>query len=281
MAHLIAFALQTAAPQTEPLTLDQTPYTVPPPPSMWDHMSSALHASVDRVLGLLISLLPGLLALILAIAILTAVGALAAYLLRRILTAARFDERLARNRATDMTAIQDWVPAHSPTTLIARTAFWGCVVLGIVIGILSFDASYSSASQVSVFLLPYLTHSVGAVILLIVGNIIARFLARSVLIGAVNAKLTYARFLSLGVKWLVLVLTAAMVLDHLGIGGRIVELAFGILFGGIVLTLALAVGLGSREIVSRSLERTADRTQGGPFAAPEPPAKPTGTLRHF
>ena len=55
-------------------------------------------------------------------------------------------------------------------------------------------------------------------------------------------------------KWLVLVLTAAMVLDHLEVGRDIVALAFGILFGGIVLTLALAVGLGSRELVSRSLE---------------------------
>jgi hypothetical protein len=57
------------------------------------------------------------------------------------------------------------------------------------------------------------------------------------------------------VRWLVLVLAAAMALEHLGIGGRIVELAFGILFGGIVLTLALAIGLGSKDLVSRSLER--------------------------
>jgi len=284
MGHLAAIFLQTTTPQTvaDPSQQpDPSLYTVHEP-SIWEHMGTALHGSVDRVLGLLISLLPGLLALILAVAILTAIGALVSYLLRRILIAAKFDERLARNRATDMSAIQDWVPSHSPTALIARTAFWACVVLGIVIGILSFDASYSSASQFSGFLLPYLTHSIGAIILLIAGNVIARFLARSILIGAVNAKLTYARFLSLGVKWLVLVLTAAMVLDHLRIGGAIVELAFGILFGGIVLTLALAVGLGSREIVSRSLERTADRMpQGGPFAAPEPPIKPTGTLRHF
>ena len=48
-----------------------------------------------------------------------------------------------------------------------------------------------------------------------------------------------------------LVLTAAMVLDHLAIGAEIVSLAFGILFGGIVLALALAwVGLprGMREL---------------------------------
>ncbi|MEO6964843.1 MAG: hypothetical protein ABI076_02975, partial [Acidobacteriaceae bacterium] len=47
----------------------------------------------------------------------------------------------------------------------------------------------------------------------------------------------------------------AMVLDHLGIAQRIVDIGFGILFGGIVLALALAVGLGSRELVSRSLEK--------------------------
>ncbi len=33
------------------------------------------------------------------------------------------------------------------------------------------------------------------------------------------------------------------------------ELAFGILFGGIVLTLALAVAFNSKELVTKSLER--------------------------
>jgi len=51
-----------------------------------------------------------------------------------------------------------------------------------------------------------------------------------------------------------------MVLDHLQIGGNVVELAFGILFGGIVLTLALAIGLGSRDLVSRSLESHAEHS---------------------
>jgi hypothetical protein len=69
-----------------------------------------------------------------------------------------------------------------------------------------------------------------------------------------------------------------MVLDHLQIGGTIVDLAFGILFGGIVLTLSLAVGLGSREIVSRSLEKNALDTFPPDDFKPHPP---TETLRHF
>jgi hypothetical protein len=56
-----------------------------------------------------------------------------------------------------------------------------------------------------------------------------------------------------------MVCTIAMALDHLQIGSGIVHLAFGILFGGIVLALALAVGLGSKELVSRSLERESSR----------------------
>jgi hypothetical protein len=278
MGHIFNLAMQTY--QEVPIDPAQPAgYGGPVEPSVWQQMGAALHDSIYRVLSFFIRLLPGLLALVLAIAILTAIGAGVSYLLRRILTAVKFDERIARNRAVDISSsIQDWAPSHSPTVLVARAAFWCCVVLGFVIGISAFDASYSSTTQMSTFLLPYLTHSVGAIVLLIVGNLIARFLARSVLIGAVNAKLSYARFLSLGVKWLVLVLTAAMVLDHLGIGGAIVELAFGILFGGIVLTLALAIGLGSRELVSRSLERQADRMPPRPV---ETPVKASEQLRHF
>jgi hypothetical protein len=69
-----------------------------------------------------------------------------------------------------------------------------------------------------------------------------------------------------------------MVLDHLEIGGNIVELAFGILFGGIVLTLALAVGLGSRDLVSRSLESHVDRDRMPVYP---PPASSSETIRHF
>jgi hypothetical protein len=59
-----------------------------------------------------------------------------------------------------------------------------------------------------------------------------------------------------------------------------VGLAFGILFGGIVLTLSLAVGLGSRDIVSRSLESHVERERG--VTTPPPPTNGPGeSFRHF
>ncbi len=245
--------------------------------SIWRHMSEALHESLYRVLSVLIAILPGILAFIVALVVLTLVGMAVSALLRRGLTAAKFDEHLARGRGN-----VDWAPSTSPTALIARASFWACVLLGLIIGVSAFDASYATAATLTNSLLPYLTRVVGAVLLLIAGTLFARFLARSVLIEAVNAHLAYARFLSLGIKWLVLVLTAAMVFDHLQIGGHVVELAFGILFGGIVLTLALAVGLGSRDLVSRSLESHAEHSGERSVAPPATPATGPGeSIRHF
>jgi len=255
----------------------------PPPPitnstgSLWTHISDALQQSVYRVLSLFIAVLPGILAVFVALTLFTLIGMALSSLLRRGLTFVKFDERLQRGNP-------EWTPSSSPTILIARGAFGGCVLLGMIIGVSAFDASYSTGTPLPISILPYLTHLVGAILVMIAGTVIARFLARSVLIGAVNAQLQYARFLSLGVKWLVLVLTTAMVLDHLEVGGKIVELAFGILFGGIVLTLALAIGLGSRDLVSRSLEGRVDKPERVPppeiVPAPVEPIRHE-TIRHF
>jgi hypothetical protein len=235
---------------------------------MWNQVLQSLQGSMSRVVSRIAMLLPGILALVVAVLVFLAIGWLLAAMTRVILTALRLDERLARGTE----AIAEWTPHYTPTVLITRIVFWGMILLGFLVGLEALGAS-SADNAVPARLLAYLPHVVGAIVLLVLGNIIARFLSRSVLIGAVNMNLQYARLLSQGVKWLVLVLTIAMVLDHLSIGAAIVDMAFGILFGGIVLALALAVGLGSRELVSRSLER--EETRSNVEHMPEE------KLRHF
>src|SRR5438045_452658 len=159
--------------------------------SIWHHMSDALHQSIYRVLSLLIAILPGILAFFVALMIFTLIGMGISALLRRGLTWLKADERFARTRLA-----VDWTPSSSPTEIVARSSFWGCVLLGLVIGVSAFDASYATSTPLPISLLPYLTHAVGAILLLMAGVLIARFLARSVLISAVNAQLQYARILS-------------------------------------------------------------------------------------
>lgn len=242
--------------------------------SVWHQISQALHISLYRVLSLLTSVLPGILAFFVALVIFAIIGKVVAVLLRWILTILHFDARFTRTGTTG-----DWTPTTSPTALTVRITFWVFMLLGLLIGVSAFDTSYAVGAALTFSLLPYVAHTVIAAFIFIVGSLIARYLARSVLIGAVNAQLQYARFLSMGVKWLVLVLAAAMALEHLEIGGGIVELAFSILFGGIVLTLALAVGLGSRNLVSRSLESQLERPPNQPPSSP--PSQPTETIQHF
>lgn len=242
---------------------------------MFSQVKDALFDSFGRVLTKLAVFLPGLVALVLAISILALIGAALSWAIRRLLTRVRFDERVGQQNSA---GVSDWSPSHSPTLLISRVVFWACIVLGIAIGISAYDAA--GTGDISPFLLPYLAHSVGALLILIAGSILARYLSRSVLISAANAKIHYARALSLGVKWLVFVFTGAMVLDHLNIGGLIVELGFGILFGGMVLALALAIGLGSRDLVARSIERTAERATPIERVA-ERPAETSRSVRHF
>jgi len=217
---------------------------------MWDQVKQALNQSTTKFLTELAHLLPGMVALIVALLISFVLAWILAIVVRRLLAGMHFDERLNR---WGFASLGEWSPMNSPARLVSRTVACIVILSGFLIGIAAFDAESTSLLVRSVF--AYIPNIVGAMLVLLVGSIVASFLARSVLIGAVNLNLHYARLVSLGVKWLVLVLAVAMALEHLKIAPGIVDLAFGILFGGIVLTLVLAVGLNSKEIVTKSLER--------------------------
>ena len=226
---------------------------------MWDQAEQALNQSMTRMVSELASLLPGIVAFVVAVVVSAIVAWAVTGVVRRCLVSIRFDERLT---SSGLASLTEWSPSHSPAALVARVVAWTVMIVGFLIGVTAFDPTWTATLLNG--LAAYLPNLIGAALVFVFGNITARFLARSVLIGAVNLNMQYARLLSLGVKWLVMVLAVAMALDHLKIGTGIVRLAFGILFGGIVFALALAVGLGSKEVVSRSLERE----------VPTPPAPP-------
>jgi hypothetical protein len=221
---------------------------------MWDQVKQALLQSTTRFLTRFVSALPGMVALILALLISIILAFVLAFAVRRLLTRLHFTERLVQ---WGFASPAEQSAMTNPVILVSRTIAGLVILLGFLIGITAIDAEWTS--NLSQGILAYIPNILGAALLFVVGSVLARFLARSVLIGAVNMNLQYARLLSVGVKWLVVVLVVAMALEHLRIARSIVELAFGILFGGIVFALALAVGLGSKEIVMKSLERDAKK----------------------
>ena len=216
---------------------------------MWKNVEETLSASLERALTGLAAFLPSLLAMLLALLLSVLLAWLIRVVLRRALRGVKFDARLEH---WGFTGIAEISPGKSPTRLVCRVTTWIVILLGLLLGLLAVEDSL--VAQLFIRLFRYLPTVLVALAILFCGSLLARFLARSVLVGAVNMQIQSARLVSQVMKWLLLIVTYAMSLDHLGVGGDIVKIAFALLFGGVVLALALAVGLGARNVVSRALE---------------------------
>jgi hypothetical protein len=140
-----------------------------------------------------------------------------------------------------------------PSRTIALAVAW--VVLGtfvlLAVAALNIQVAVGLVSQA----FAWLPHLLVAIALLLAGGLVAGFARRSVLIAAVNAGLPSARLLASGAHAALIVLFAAMALEQVGLGQRVVLTAFAISFGGVVLALALAFGLAGKEVARESLER--------------------------
>ena len=149
---------------------------------MWDRAQQALMESMTRLLSQVASLLPGIVALI--VALLISVHWLPGYLavvLRRSLIGIRFDDRA---NSWGFKSLAEWSPSKSPDVAGNASRLLLIILFGFLIGIASFDATLTS--QLAHRAPAYLPNVIGAVVVLLAGTIIARFIARSVLIGAVN-----------------------------------------------------------------------------------------------
>ena len=216
---------------------------------MVEQFDLALRLASTRIVESIANFLPSALVFLVLLVGALVVALVLRYALRRALNGLDFDRRAGLLGIS----LSDWTPSRSASMLVASVAYWAVLALGLLFGFTALNATLPSQFAVSV--LQYVPHLVAALVILVVGGVVARFLARAILIGAVNMGVQYARLLSLTVKWLVLIVAAAMALDHIGIGRTVLLLAFGILFGGVVLAIALAVGLGARDVVGRALDR--------------------------
>ena len=68
-----------------------------------------------------------------------------------------------------------------------------------------------------------------------------------------------APLLAVAARVSILALAGAMALSQMGLASDIINMAFGIVLGAIALALALAFGLGGREVAARQLEEWRQR----------------------
>jgi hypothetical protein len=192
--------------------------------------------------------------------ILAFVGWLIAYLvkiiLRSILRLIKFD-RLSENAGASQLLTKAALP--SATEMLSRFVFWvtwlGFVLLGIsVLGILGLQ------EQITRFFL-FLPHLFVSVLILFFGMLAAGFAARAALLGAVNANVPSPGLLSLAVRSIIMVFVLSIVFEELGLAEQTMLVAFGIAFGALMLGLAIAFGIGGKDLARRFLEEKFVRTK--------------------
>ena len=208
-----------------------------------------LGAVVPRVLAMLTLLALGLL-----------VGWVAGAAIARIARAVRLDER---SRAWGLTAaLSRGSVARPPSQVLRLLVFWGAFVIFATMGIEAM--ALPGVPGATGLLMGLLTRALTALLILVVGMLTANFLGHAVLVAAVNAGVPEAGLLARAARWGVLLFTVATALTEVGIGRDMVLIAFGISFGGLVLALALAFGIGGRTLAQRILERRFRRVSEAP-----------------
>jgi hypothetical protein len=101
----------------------------------------------------------------------------------------------------------------------------------------------------------YLPNVFIAAVILFLGYLLSNFLGRAALIASVNAGLKLAGLIGKFVKLTIFLLSVTMALEQLGIGRETMVIAFAIIFGGVVLAFALALGLGGRDAAKEYIEK--------------------------
>lgn len=213
--------------------------------------SDLVWAALQDLNQRLVAVLPSILAMLTLAAVGLVAAWVAALVLRRLARAVAFDQR-----AETWGLVSPMTRAglrRSPSQLLALMVFWAIFVLFLTMAV---DAlAIPGVGRVTDFLFAWVPRAIGAAVIFLVGWLVANFLGEGVLIAAVNAGVPEARLLARAVRWGVLLFASATAVTHLGIGKEMVLVAFGITFGGLILALALAFGLGGRALARRILER--------------------------
>jgi Conserved TM helix len=182
------------------------------------------------------------------------IGWVIAYVLkllaRSVLRLTKFS-KLSENSGATQLLNQAALP--SSTELLSRFVFWvawvGFILLGVsVLGIVGLQ------EYIARFFL-FLPRMFGALVILFFGLLAANFFARAALLAAVNANFRSSRLLSISIRIIISIFALSMVFEVLGVAEVTMLIAFGTGFGAVMLGLAIAFGIGGKDLAREFLEK--------------------------
>jgi hypothetical protein len=207
-------------------------------------------ASFEQFYKNVLHFLPNFLAFLLILIIGIILGRVFHALFLRIFRAVGLDRFSEKSGVLDL--IRKGGIKDSVSVLLAKLVRWVTVIIFAIIALRALELP-TIEGLFEKFLL-YLPNVFIAAVILLFGYLLGNFFGRAALIASVNAGIRIAGAIGRFVKFTVFLLAATMALEQLGIGEETIVIAFAIIFGGVVLALAIALGLGGKDTAKEYIE---------------------------
>jgi small-conductance mechanosensitive channel len=209
--------------------------------------------SFQNALDKLVAFIPNLIGCLVLLLIGFIVAKVVASVVAKALQSVGLDRHLHESDAHQY--VERVLPGASPSKGISRVVFWLVFVffLTSAIGALQIPAVTTFMNQV----LAYLPNVIAAIIIFVVAAAVAGAVAAGV--AKLMGDTPTGKIVATIVPALVMVIAMFMILNQLKIAEQIVSIAFAATMGALALGLALAFGLGGRDVARRLLEDAYDK----------------------
>jgi len=195
--------------------------------------------------------LPNLLSFILVLFVGLVLGLVLKTIFLRFFRAIKLDKFSERSGMVEM--LKKGGVEESISLILARLISWLTVISFFILSLRSLNVPV--IERILERFILYLPNVFVATVILFFGYMLSNFLGRTALITAVNAGLKVSGLIGRFVKLTIFLLAVTMALEQLGIGRETIIISFAIIFGGLVLALAISFGLGGRDIAKEYLEK--------------------------
>ena len=170
--------------------------------------------------------------------------------LAKLLVLFRFDRWAAEVGITNF--LEKGGVKSSPSVIISKIVYWVFIV-----AFFSFGLNFIGISQFTEYatrISGYLPHIVVSLVMVIIGIIFSNFISRVIYMTCENANIKYGDLIAKGVRVFLVIITFGIVFEYIGVGNTIVTISFLIIFGGIILALSLALGIGMSNVLGDLLK---------------------------
>jgi len=146
--------------------------------------------------------------------------------------------------------------SYSLSELIGVMCYWLALLITFVVAVNAIGLTVAADLLNRIVL--YVPNIIAAVFILILGMFVATLLSNIVKTAANNAGVSQAKLLGKIVEVVVIIFAVAITLEQLGIAAKIIELTISIILASLGLSVALAFGLGCKDIAARFISDLID-----------------------